>query len=113
MIKAFRKISLTFAASLILLLPNLAFAQQIVAQTDLGSFRSIGEFLTGFFTWAIPITGALALIMFIYAGYLYMTSQGNQENITNAKDIIIGVIAGLLLLFTARILLENVIGTIR
>jgi hypothetical protein len=51
--------------------------------------------------------------MLIWAGYLYMTSQGNQDNITSAKDIITGVVLGLLLLFTAEILLKNVIGTMQ
>lgn len=96
-----------------ILSPQFANAQSVTAQTDLGTFGTFGAFLSAFFVWGIPITGSLAILMFIYAGFLYMTSKGDQANITSAKDIITGVVLGLVLLFTAEILLRNVIGTLR
>lgn len=90
---------------------NSLLAQGTAVQTDIGEFSNIGGYVSALFnTWAMPIITGLAVLMFIYAGYLYMTSQGNQEQISLAKEIIIGVIAGVLLLFTAWILLNNVIG---
>jgi hypothetical protein len=106
-----KKHLLKFIAIASLLAPSKAFAQ-VTVQTDFGTARNIGEFMGIFFDWAIPITGGVAVIMLIWAGYLYMTSQGNQENITSAKDIITGVVLGLLLLFGAEMLLKSVIGTI-
>jgi len=58
--------------------------------------------------WAIPIVGGLAVLMLIYAGYLYMTSQGNPEATGQAKDIIVGVIVGILLLFLIGIILSTI-----
>lgn len=96
----------------ILIIPGKALAQGRTVQTDFGAFHNISEFITGLFSWAIPLVGALAFLMFIYAGYLYITSQGDQGKIKIAKDIIIGVIAGIILLFSIRLLLQNILGTI-
>lgn len=91
---------------------NTTKSQPLVAQTDLGPVTDIGSFMTKVFNWAIPITAGVAVLMLIWVGYLYMTSQGNTENITQAKEIILGVVLGVILLFTAEIILKNVIGTL-
>ncbi len=86
-------------------------AQQIVVGTDLGgNLHNFGEFMNQVLEWGIPALGAVAVIVLTYAGYLYMTSQGNQENIGTAKELIMGVVLGLLLLFCAEILVKNIIG---
>lgn len=77
--------------------------------TELGTFTTIGDYVSKILTWAQPIIGSLAVLMLIVAGYLYMTSQGNPESIKKAKEIIIGVVTGLALLFLAT-LLFNTIG---
>jgi type IV secretory pathway VirB2 component (pilin) len=79
------------------------------AETEFGPAANLGEFVTKILAWAVPVIGSLAVIMIIVAGYMYMTSQGNPEPIKKAKEIIIGVIAGLALLFLAT-LLFNTIG---
>jgi hypothetical protein len=92
------------------IMPKLVFATTI--STDLGAVSNFGGFISAFFTWAIPITASAALIVIIYAGFLYMTSMGNQESITLAKELLTGVVVGLILLFGAQVLLHNIIGTI-
>lgn len=94
---------------IIISLPQAVLAQTTV-RTDFGTFSNIGQYIGAVMTWAVPIVGSLAVLMTIYAGYLYMTSQGNQESISLAKDIMMGVILGILLLFTVWILMHNVIG---
>lgn len=93
-----------------ILSPTLAHAQTGPITTDFGPASNFGQYLGIFFKWAIPLSGSLCVLVFVYAGYLYMTSQGNQERITSAKDWIMGAILGILLLFTAYALLKNVIG---
>lgn len=80
--------------------------------SDFGKARNVGDYVSLVLRWAIPVLGFLAFLMMIYAGYMYMTSQGNPETINKAKEIIIGVIVGIVLLFTIEILLKNVIGTL-
>jgi len=103
------KFLLKFIAFVITLTPSLTFAATDIV-TDFGRANNIGAFMKQVMPWAQGIIAGIAVLALIYAGYLYMTSQGEQENITTAKDIIMGVILGIILLFTARILLNNVIG---
>ncbi len=79
--------------------------------TDLGPFSNFGDFVTAVYAWALPVVGAIALIIVIYAGFLYMTSQGDTNQIGTAKELLMGVVLGLLLLLTADIFLHNIIGT--
>lgn len=87
---------------------------QTTVDTEFGdNISNFGQFLTRVFAWGIPITAGIAVLMFMYAGYLYMTSQGDTGKIGEAKEIIIGVIVGILLLFSVGVLMRNVTGTLR
>lgn len=81
-------------------------------KTEFGEVANITDYLNKILVWLIPALGGIALLTFIYAGYLMMTSQGSPETITKAKEIIIVTISGILLLFLARLIL-NEVGIIR
>lgn len=59
--------------------------------TQIGSYIQI---VTAF-------VGVLFLILMIYAGYLWMTARGNEEQITKAKNLIIAAIIGLIIVLAA------------
>ena len=59
------------------------------------------------YAWSIGIAGSLAIIMLIYAGYLYVVSMGNTDQINSAKEIIIGALSGLALLILASLILRG------
>lgn len=67
----------------------------------------IGYVNTGYQFIAI-IGGLLAILMLIYAGYRYMTSYGDPEKISDAKDIIEKALIGLSLLILAALLLNTI-----
>lgn len=95
---------------MILNIINKTMAQTTV-ETDLGHVGGLTDYVNLILRWAYPVIGALAVLMIIYAGYLYMTSQGNSDKLNQAKEIIIGVITGIALLFLIGIILRT-IGTI-
>ncbi|MFH1183140.1 MAG: hypothetical protein V1690_02670 [Candidatus Moraniibacteriota bacterium] len=45
--------------------------------------------------YAIIIIGVLGVLMFIYAGFLYLTATGNQERIDRAKDTLLYSVVGI------------------
>lgn len=79
-------------------------------EEELGSAKNVGEFVSILFKWGVPVATSLAVAVMIYAGYLYMTSQGNPDTIKSAKDYIIGALVGLALIILAGVILKNVIG---
>ncbi|MDD5110104.1 MAG: pilin [Patescibacteria group bacterium] len=60
----------------------------------------------------LGIVGSLALAMFIYGGFLWMTSAGNTERVTKGKNVILWASFGLAVIFSAYILVIQVLGAI-
>lgn len=49
----------------------------------------------------LSFIGALFLILMIYAGIMWMVSQGNEQEVTKAKGLIINAIVGIIIVFAA------------
>ena len=62
----------------------------------------------------LGIVGSLALLMFVYGGFLWMTSAGNSKQVDKGKDILTWAALGLVLIFTSyglvKFVLKEVIG---
>ncbi|MDD2758445.1 MAG: pilin [Patescibacteria group bacterium] len=50
---------------------------------------------------ALSVIGMVFLVLTIYAGALWMTAGGNEEQITKAKNIIKASVIGLIIIFSA------------
>lgn len=57
----------------------------------------------------LGIVGSLALVMFIYGGFLWMTSAGNAEQVQKGKNVLIWATLGLAVIFSAYALVNFVI----
>lgn len=60
----------------------------------------------------LTLMGLLFMIFAIYGGWLWMTAQGKEEQVSRAKKMIIGATIGLGIVLTARIIVELVIRNI-
>lgn len=49
----------------------------------------------------LSFVGAIFLILMIYAGILWMTAAGNDQQITKAKGLMINAIIGMIIVFAA------------
>lgn len=81
-----------------------------VNENTLRDAKDVGEYITLLYRWGIPLCISLAVLVLIYAGYLYATSGGNPDSLKQAKDLIIGALVGLALVILAGVILRNVIG---
>jgi amino acid transporter len=74
-----------------------------------GECRSISIFvilLLNIANYLFSIVGALALLFFIYGGFVLILSQGSSEQTQKGKDIIIAAVIGLVVVFSAYILVR-------
>ncbi len=60
----------------------------------------------------LGIVGALALVFFIWGGLKYMTAQGDDKKIKEARDMIVAAISGLAAIFLSYALLTLLINTL-
>jgi hypothetical protein len=54
--------------------------------------------------------GILCVIIIVFAGYIYVTSDGNPSNIKTAKNAIIGSVTGLIVVIAAFVITQFIIG---
>ncbi len=57
----------------------------------------------------LGIVGSIALAMFIFGGFTWMTASGNEQAITKGKDILVWATVGLIVIFTSYALVKFII----
>ena len=57
---------------------------------------------------ALGIVGSIALLMFIYGGFVWMTAAGNQEMVTRGRNILMWAAIGLIVIFSSYALVKFV-----
>lgn len=60
----------------------------------------------------LGIVGSLALVMFIYGGFTWMTASGNEQSVTKGKNILMWAAVGLAVIFLSYALVKFVIKAI-
>jgi type IV secretory pathway VirB2 component (pilin) len=64
--------------------------------------------IVGWTNFALPFVSVLAIAALIYAGFLYITALGNDEQTQKAKKIILWVVIGIILIFSAYAIVNTI-----
>ncbi len=59
----------------------------------------------------LTFMGPMALLYTIYSGYLYLTSFGDEERTSTAKNMILGGITGIVVIYAAYALVNSVVSS--
>lgn len=62
---------------------------------------SLGTLVGSIISGVLSLLGVIFLCLVLYAGFLWMTAQGDPKAITKAKEILIGGVAGMLIVLSA------------
>ena len=73
-------------------------------------YESAIGMITGWTNFALPFVSVAAIAVLVYAGFLYITAAGNNEQIEKAKKIIIWVVIGIIIVFSAYALVNTLIS---
>jgi len=97
---------------------SLPIAQAAVSDTgwDTGSLGektnlsgiSFQEVLLTFINWSLIVVGLMGVVVFIYAGYTYLTAGGKAKNINQAKKVVVYGIVGLVVSIAGVAILRTV-----
>jgi len=85
------------------------FGAEDLAYGGGGSNESIAEVLGQIITWILGFVGALAILMIIVAGIMYLTSGGDEGRVENAKRWLIYAIVGLIVALLGWVIVNTVI----
>ncbi len=108
--------------SLVFLLPSLVLAQ-MTGENDPGSGSDLPNplgdknvdprvIIGNIIRAILGIVGSLALAVFIFGGFTWITSAGNEEKVKKGKDMIVWASLGLVIIFFSYALVRFVIGAV-
>jgi len=100
------------ALSLLFLLiaPSVAFAQNPCMNTQTGqeAATALPRCINQIYVWSMGVAALLAFLMIVLGGYFIMTAGGNAEQSTKGKGFITSSLMGMVILFAAYLLLNQI-----
>lgn len=79
-----------------------------VANQPSAAAGDLSKCINKLYKLAIAISAVVAVFFLVVAGYLYMASDGSQESVTKAKEILISTLTGLVILMISFLLLKQI-----
>ncbi len=111
-------------AFLFILLSSFSIVSNVHAQTSIID-PSLSQYENGEYTlndiltiaiqaskWILGMVGSLALIMFIYGGFMFLISGGSSDKVGEGKKIITAAVIGLIIVFSSYIIISFVIRSL-
>ena len=76
------------------------------------STKNVYETISNIINIILSFLGALAILLFLYAGFKWLTSQGNTDKIDEAKKLMGAAVVGIAIIFAAYALSTFIIGSL-
>lgn len=67
--------------------------------------EDLPNFISSVYRFALAVVGILVFIRLLYAGFMLLTAAGNVSKISDAKEKLKNAIIGIILLFSAYLIL--------
>lgn len=100
-----------FLPFLVLALFPIAASAQRVLENPLGS-ADLRVIIGQVIRVLLGFSGVVALASFVWGGFMFLTSQGNPDKVKQGKNTLVWAVIGLVVIFTAYILVDTLIRTI-
>jgi hypothetical protein len=90
------------------ILPSESVAGASCGSSNCGNY-SVNDFLVlliNISNWILGIVGSVALLFFVYGGFTFILSAGNEKNVEKGKQILMNSIIGLVIVFASYTLIQ-------
>ena len=77
-------------------------------QNPLGSVVTIPQIVSKIIKLIMGLVGIISLVMFIYAGFLWLTAQGKPDAVKKGRDTMLWAVVGLVVIFSSYIILNYI-----
>lgn len=90
--------------------PATVFAQDgLVTCTNNCDWQSFIQLINNLITWLIGVSTVIATLLFMYAGFLYLTARGNQSQAERATGIFTNVAIGFGIILIAWLIVSTIV----
>ncbi len=101
-----RKQLYVLLAAVLVVLPQLALAATLSNPLGTTNIRTvIGRIIQAI----LGVTGSIALLMFVYGGFLWLISGGSPEKVKKGKDAMKWAIFGLVVIIGAYMIVSTIV----
>ena len=107
-IKRYIIISLTLLTIPLFIINSEGLYDPLTGVTSKQSTQTLETFIGSFIQGLLGLFGALSLLVFVYGGFLWITSGGNMDKVKQGKDTIIWAAAAIVIIFTSYALIDFV-----
>jgi hypothetical protein len=76
---------------------------------DMSNVDNPEDMIASIIQYILSFLGVIFIILVIYAGFLWMTAAGDEEQITKAKDIMISAVIGIVIVLSAYIITSTIL----
>lgn len=84
-----------------------------LAQSNkLSEASSAKDILQNIVKWLLTLVGTIATISLLYGGFLYITSEGEEDKASQAKHIILYSVIGIIIIGISAIIVNVVINVV-
>lgn len=118
-----KKIIVLFFVFSFLFLSNFVLVQEVEAESNIFfsgvrekcmksgdcDFTDVIKVIANIYNFLISYIGVAILIMLIVSGFVYLTSQGNKDNIKKAQGIFIAAIIGGIIALCAWLIINTIL----
>ena len=104
----------------VLFLPSLTMAQglgqaddvikDIAGRAGVGTGDSVSDIVGLGLNVALSLVGTIFLVLMVYAGYLWMTARGEEEQVKKAQKIIMTTMIGIVIILGAYAITKLITG---
>ena len=77
------------------------------------SITSVPQLINTIIVGILGLVGAVALLMFVYGGVLWMTSLGNDQRVTKGKETLTWATIGLVIIFASYAILTTIFNAFK
>jgi len=75
-------------------------------------YTTLAQFLNGIVDFLLFLAIPFAIFFMVYAGFLFVTARGNQEQLKTAKKALVWTLIGVAVLLGAKVIATAIQGTI-
>jgi hypothetical protein len=93
------------------LIPSCALADNLDLKGDCGDITIFLYLMFKVIDYLFSIIGGVALLFFVYGGFVFILSEGNAEKVAHGKSIIVAAVLGIIIAFSGYALVRFV-GTV-
>jgi len=115
MFKKCNKIITPAVCLIVTIISSAFFTKALAVGLDNPLGKEMGDPITlmGKIIFAVlGLTGAIALVMFIWGGLQWMTAAGNSEKVTKGRDTLMWAVLGLVIIFSSYAILKAVLNVL-